>query len=134
MVRKRVGNANASLVLLWLRQRGATQRWHAIACIWLTVGVASASMLQISVVYPSANLEANEVLYLRGDFSPLSWDVGTALTPVGVNQWRTTVPVAASLIGVTLSFKVLVQDSDWQVHWLAIVAALIDALARIYRD
>lgn len=70
--------------------------------------------LTITVWYPFDNLAPSDALFLRGDFGGLSWDAGVHLTVVGKNQVSTTLNVGQARFSTVLSFKVLVNDQDWQ--------------------
>ena len=85
------------------------------AVVALAAFAAADSTLTISALYPSTNLDSSETLYLRGDFGGLSWASGVAMTSTAPDHWQLTVTVPDAAVGTTLSFKVLVQDTDWQV-------------------
>ena len=76
------------------------------------LAVATATcIVEVNVVYPSANLQSGDVLTLRGN-SPLSWTQGISLTRTGTNSWSTTVTLADSpILNWVVLMKVLVNDN-----------------------
>eukprot|EP00708_Paratrimastix_pyriformis_P003523 GAFH01002305.1.p1 GENE.GAFH01002305.1~~GAFH01002305.1.p1 ORF type:complete len:279 (+),score=11.65 GAFH01002305.1:37-837(+) len=70
--------------------------------------------ITVRVWYREARL-CNHNVFIRGDLCGLSWDVGTILTHKGNDNWESTLHCTASDAGKTISMKVLVDDSQWQV-------------------
>eukprot|EP01116_Phalansterium_solitarium_P018592 TRINITY_DN4986_c0_g1_i1.p1 TRINITY_DN4986_c0_g1~~TRINITY_DN4986_c0_g1_i1.p1 ORF type:complete len:385 (-),score=110.49 TRINITY_DN4986_c0_g1_i1:269-1423(-) len=78
---------------------------------------SSLHTLVIVAHYPSTKLSASSSLFLRGDGLGLSWDRGVRLerSKTSPDQWLTELNVASSDVGILLQFKLLVDDSVWQI-------------------
>lgn len=78
--------------------------------------IVSASLIQITVIYPNLNLWNTDVLTLRGTgIAGLSWDKGVALTQgtADKNQWTINLTAAAGDVGKQLQVKALINDKNW---------------------
>jgi hypothetical protein len=57
---------------------------------------AAIASLQVVAWYPDDNLGPSAALFIRGNFSTLSWDIGAAMQHVGQGQWLAILPVSAN--------------------------------------
>ncbi len=96
----------------------------------LVVAPAACAGMQISVMYPAANLPAGSHLELVGSACGLAWDSGVRLRVSGEDAWGTA--LASCRAG--LQAKVIIVQADGGIVWMigANAVALDDAALAIY--